>query len=332
MEAGSSTSGADTSVSARAALAGNPSDGHGGAVVAVPLPCWTATATVVGAGEFAVAGSTPGDDLWELTAAACRSLVTIAGAPAAATAVELDISTSIPRSVGLAGSSALVLAVLRAVAKGHPGEPWESRLHDPAAIAVVAHQAEVAELGIAAGMQDRLVQAHRVPVLMDFSPDATTSALGHPCGLVRALDQPPGRWLVALRPTTAESSGVVHAGLARRATSTDPIIAGLAAAAHLAADAIDRGDLASLGVAMDQTFDLRSELLDLDVRHVEMVDAVRQAGGHANYTGSGGAVIALCHDEASERAAVDALTALEGCTIRTDPFGPADTADGQAPR
>ena len=117
---------------------------------------------------------------------------------------------------------------------------------------------------------------------------------------------------------------MVHAGLARRAASTDPIIAGLAAAAHLAADAIDRGDLASLGVAMDQTFDLRSELLDLDARHVEMVEAVRRAGCHANYTGSGGAVIALCNDEASERAAVDALTALEGCTVRTDPFEPAD--------
>jgi len=305
-------------------MAGNPSDGHGGAVVAVPLPCWIATASVRHSDVFEVVGAEPGDDLWELAAASCRSLGSVAGAPLDATAVGLQITTSIPRSVGLAGSSAIVLAVVDAVTRRCPGEPWADRLRDPNARAVVAHQAEVTELGIAAGMQDRLVQAHAQPLLMDFSPAVSTDVLGHPCGRIRRLGLPTGRWVVAVRSSAAESSGVVHAGLANRAASTDSIINALADAARSAATAIDADDLNALGAAMDRTFELRSELLDLDPRHVAMVDAVRRVGGHANYTGSGGAVIALCPDAESERAAIDALEALDGCTVHPSPFDPSD--------
>jgi len=307
-------------VPARAALAGNPSDGHGGAVVAVPLPCWRAIARAADADEFHVVGSEPGDDLWELAAAAGRSLVTVAGAPTEATAARIDITTTIPRSVGLAGSSAIALAVIRALASRNADEAWAVTLSDPTAAAVVAHQAEVAQLGIAAGMQDRLVQAHGEPVLMEFSPDVSAIVLGHPAGQVRHLEWPAGRWLVAHRQTTAEPSGTVHAGLAQRAPSTDAIMVALAAAARSAAAAIDVDDHASLGTAMDRTFELRAELLELDPRHVAMVEAVHQAGGHANYTGSGGAVIAFCPDAVSHDAAIRALEALPGVELALTPF------------
>src|SRR5438477_3723375 len=90
---------AEGSAAARAALAGNPSDLYGGAVLAVTLPSLTAHVVAEPADELVVE---PQNALVE---AAARRL----GATA-----KLAWSTTIPRSVGLGGSSALVIATLRA--------------------------------------------------------------------------------------------------------------------------------------------------------------------------------------------------------------------------
>lgn len=327
MEADGHTTPLVASVPARAAIAGNPSDGYGGAVVAIPLPRWTATATARPSDTLAVVGSEPGDDIWELAAAAGRALVRAAGAPDHVASVRLVITTTIPRSVGLAGSSAIILAVCRTMMLLHRDQPWAQRLADPRALAVVAHQAEIAELGIGAGMQDRLVQSHGVPLLMDFSPHMSTSVLGHPCGSVRPLPLPDGRWIVALRPSTAESSGVVHGELTRRAPSNNALMSALADTARTAARALECGDLDAVGASMDRSFELRAELLELDPRHVAMVEAVRHAGGYANYTGSGGAVVAYCPDASVEQAAASLLAALAGCHVHPITFGGGPTTE-----
>jgi mevalonate kinase len=45
-------------------------------------------------------------------------------------------------------------------------------------------------------------------------------------------------------------------------------------------------------------------MLELDPRHVELVERARGAGAAANFTGSGGAVVCVCADE-KQRLAVD---------------------------
>ena len=59
--------------------------------------------------------------------------------------------TSIPRGVGLGGSSAIVIAVLRALCALHGTEL------DPARMAELALAIETEDLAIAAGPQDRVV-------------------------------------------------------------------------------------------------------------------------------------------------------------------------------
>ncbi len=73
------------------------------------------------------------------------------------------IETEIPREVGLGGSSAIVIATLRALCA-----LARSRL-DPAATAAIALAVETEDLGIAAGPQDRLIQAHEGLLYLDFS-------------------------------------------------------------------------------------------------------------------------------------------------------------------
>ena len=107
---------------ARAALAGNPSDGYGGAVLAVTLPTWSARAEAATVGELAIE---PANALVEATVRRFARELEPSGL---ATAVSW--STSIPQRVGLGSSSALVIAVLRALCALHgvelPRPTWRS--------------------------------------------------------------------------------------------------------------------------------------------------------------------------------------------------------------
>lgn len=328
------------SVPARAALAGNPSDGHGGAVVAMPIHEFAAQVTVRPADRFTVlvdggrrpidpgAGPIAPDDdgAVRLVDATLRAIDRLTGR--APDPVTVEVATTIPRSVGLAGSSAIVVATIRAMAATSPHDEHDA-FDDPAAVAVCALEAERTELGIAAGLQDRLVQAWATTVVMDFHPEHDRRAFGLPAGDVRELPRPPGQWLLAWRPASAGDSGTVHGRLRERRDdpSVRALIVDLAARAHAAAAAIESADVAALGSAMDRTFDLRRRLMPLDPRHVEMIEAARSAGGHANYTGSGGAVIVLGADGDVADAALDRLRALDG--VRAIPVDP--TARGGAP-
>jgi glucuronokinase len=68
----------------------------------------------------------------------------------------------------------------------------------------------------------------------------------------------------------------------------------LADAARQARSALLAGDRDRFGRCVDQTFDLRRALMPLDRRCVAMIEAARSCGASANYTGSGGAIVAVC--------------------------------------
>ena len=54
-------------------------------------------------------------------------------------------------------------------------------------------------------------------------------------------------------------------------------------------------------------------MLELDPRHVAMIELARAAGAGANYAGSGGGVVCVCRDATHQADVFDALT-LAGCT------------------
>jgi glucuronokinase len=261
---------------ARAALAGNPSDGYGGAVLAITVEAFSARASV---GDEVDGDECVARDLVDATVARFTHEFGVAATPVAA-------STSIPRSVGLGGSSAIVIATLRALCAHHV------LTLDPDPLAMLALSIEVDDLGIAAGPQDRLVQAHEGLVFMDFA------AVGASSARLETATLPP--LLLGWRDDSAEHSGVVHSDLRERYDAGDPNVrsamAALACRARDAKDASLSADTAGLRAAVDASFDLRRTLTELDPRHVAMVEAARSAGAAANYTGSGGAVICVCND------------------------------------
>lgn len=280
---------------ARAALAGNPSDGYGGAVLAVTLDGYAARAVVQPAPPAEV-GACPASDL---VLAAVRRFAR--RCPAAAES-QIQWSTSIPRGVGLGGSSAIVIATLRALCGCY------AFTLAPPEMAALALAVEAEDLGIAAGLQDRVAQAYGGLTFMDFA-DGSYEQLDS--GLLPPL-------VIAWRAHAAEHSGRVHGDLQARFALAEPRVrdgmAELAALARAAKAALLIGDRDEFSRCVDGSFDARARMLALDPDHVEMVETARRAGAGANYTGSGGAIVCVCRDQAHRMAVAGALKAA-GCDV-----------------
>jgi glucuronokinase len=260
---------------ARAALAGNPSDGYGGAVLAVTLPGWRAEAEAVATHE---PSADPTNALVEATE---RRFARTFGTGGAA----VRWRTAIPQRVGLGSSSALAIAVIRALCQLHGVEL------EPARTAELALAVETEDLGIVAGLQDRVVQSYGGLVFMEFATGGRYEQLD--AGLLPAL-------VVGWCEDAAASSSGVHEGLRDRYRRGDSGVHDgmerLALAARGAREALLSGDHERFNACVDRTFDARAQMLELDPRCVEMVTAARSEGAAANYTGSGGAIVAVCRD------------------------------------
>jgi glucuronokinase len=289
-------------VPARTGLAGHPSDAFGGAVLAAPIEQLTAIVTagpaddvVVGDRRFAdlaaLCASEHHGESALLTAAVARltSWMRTSGVAPPSTGFTLTWRTTIPRSVGLAGSSALVVGALRSLAA-----MWGIPIADVDGPRL-ALEVEADVLGIAAGPQDRLVQWHATTLLMDFAAEQWS---------VQPVRPPePIELLVCWSDTPPHSSDATHAPLQARRGDRDvrERMATLAAIARDAASALEAGDIGALGTCMDTGFEHRRALVPLDPSHVALVDAMRGLGAAATYTGSGGAVVALAVDVAPLR-------------------------------
>jgi glucuronokinase len=317
---------------ARSALLGNPSDGFGGATIAFALADFAAR--VEASRDDDVLLSAAGADLRFASAAdlvasgrddeyPSRGPLALLMAAAKRYADRFSdagselgelgfrvrlIDSSIPPQVGLAGSSAIVIATLRAL-----GELFASPIRRDE-LPAVAVACEDEELGIAAGPQDRVVQTHGGLLFMDFDPaSAPAAGLGAHELLDPALLPP---LLVAYDRHATSHSGSVHAPVRDRFRAGDPEViqtmSAIADLAHAGRQALVARDLERLGELLDHNFDLRQRVYELDPRHVAMVEAARAAGAAANYAGSGGAIVAIPWREGSIDELQQALVS-QGC-------------------
>jgi glucuronokinase len=62
---------------------------------------------------------------------------------------------------------------------------------------------------------------------------------------------------------------------------------------------LERGDGRRLGELMNANFDRRARLYRLSEGNLRLVAAARSTGASAKFTGSGGAIIGICEDDAT---------------------------------
>jgi glucuronokinase len=205
----------------------------------------------------------------------------------------LRYSSNIPRQVGLAGSSAIVTATIRALCRFYGVTIPKEIL--PGLILSV----EKDELGIGAGLQDRVAQVYEGLTYMDFDQDFMNE---HEHGRYEPLDPcllPP--LFVAYQTELAESSEVFHNDIRKRYDSGErKVIEAMKTIADLARQArqsLLARDYEALARLMDRNFDTRRDIYNLNPKHIRMVELARQIGASAKFAGSGGSIIGAYKDE-----------------------------------
>ncbi|CAH9096418.1 unnamed protein product [Cuscuta epithymum] len=208
---------------------------------------------------------------------------------------KLSYDTNIPRQTGLSGSSAIVCAALSCLLDFYNVRHLVKVEVRPNLIL----NAEK-ELGIVAGLQDRVAQVYGGVVYMDFGKKHMDE-LGH--GVYTPMDinlLPPLHLIYAENPS---DSGKVHSSVRRRWLDGDKfIISSMEEVAKIAVEgrkALLEKDYAKVAELMNKNFDLRRKMFGdecLGELNIEMVEVVRRAGGASKFTGSGGAVVAFCPD------------------------------------
>jgi glucuronokinase len=222
----------------------------------------------------------------------------------------LCYSSDIPPQVGMAGSSAIITAALRALMEFYGVEIPLPVL--PNLILSV----EKNELKIPAGLQDRVIQAYGGVVFMDFD-EVHMREQGH--GIYESIDPsllPP--LYVAYTTRLSEGTEVFHNDIRSRWENGDPEVrAAMRAWAGLAAEARDlllAGRGHELGPLLDANFDLRKKIYRISAGNLRMVEIARSIGASAKFTGSGGAIVGTYRDQTMFRELVAAL-APEGIQV-----------------
>jgi glucuronokinase len=220
--------------------------------------------------------------------------------------------TNIPSQVGMAGSSAIITACLRALMTFY--DVQIPRHIQPNVILSV----EARELGIPAGLQDRVIQVYEGLVHMDFNRDLMDRQ-GY--GSYEELDPallPP--LYVAYRTDLAEGTEVFHNDIRGRFNRGEPAVVD---AMKFWADLTDqvkecllRRDWDRIGHLLNQNFDKRREIYRVSDENNSMVEVARAAGASAKFTGSGGAIVGTFRDEAMFRRLQRDLEALDVRVIR----------------
>ena len=219
----------------------------------------------------------------------------------------IEYETSIPRQSGLGGSSAMIIAALRALLRFHR---VPERSVPPATLAELALSVETQELGIAAGPQDRVVQSFGGLTYMDFSPgkqsyERLDSKLLPRFGLAYLAEQHLG---------TMES-GRVHSQVRYRWEQGDPEVRraarALARSAEQGRGALERGDRKALARLMNRNHELRIQLFGeaLGAHNLELVEIAHGLGLAAKLPGSSGAALVLLDDAGAESVLADAYAA-----------------------
>jgi len=205
----------------------------------------------------------------------------------------LEYESNIPQRLGLGGSSAIITASLRALC-----EYFAIDIALPIQANLIL-ETETRELGVPAGLQDRVIQTYQGLVYMDFSKEIMDrQGYGNYERLDPALLP---KVYIAYRTSLSEGTEIFHSNVRERWRAGDPEVV---AAMKTWADYAEQGrqalmvhDYETLDGLINANFDLRAKIFQLCQGNLEMVHAARRAGATSNFAGSGGAIVGTYRDE-----------------------------------
>lgn len=317
---------------ARAGLVGNPSDGYFGKTISFIVRNYTATVELWETPELEILPAARDHSTFPSLAALRQDVAWFGyyggvrllkatvkrfydycqqhGIGLADRNFTIRYHSDIPSQVGMAGSSAIITAALRALMTFY-------EVSIPRALqANLILSVENDELKIPAGLQDRVIQAYEGVVYMDFDREIMArQGHGHYEELDPALLPP---LYIAYHHHLSEGTEVFHNDIRGRFNRGEPeVVDAMIQWADLARQTRDlllAGRGAEIGPLLDANFDLRRRLYRISDGNLRMVDTARSVGATAKFTGSGGAIVGTYEDDAMFQRLTDALSPL-GMTV-----------------
>lgn len=300
---------------ARAGLLGNPSDGYFGKIIAISVKNFSVQVSIEESRELKIMDPARDESIFadisefvqktrlfgyyggvRLIKAAivkfdeyCRNK----GIILSGRNFTIRYGTTIPRQLGLGGSSAIITAAMRALMAFHAVEIPEKIL--PSLIL----EAELGELGINAGYMDRVIQVFEGCVYMDLDARLIQRE-GH--GFYERLDVgllPP--LYLAYKKELGKVSGAVlddiRAAYERGDPSVLAVLRRLAEVAWQGRAALHEGDRDRFFDLMNENFDLRSKIMAVGAGNLELIETARRCGVSAKFAGSGGSIVGMYRNE-----------------------------------
>lgn len=301
---------------ARAGLMGNPSDGYHGKTIAIIVKNFRCQVTLYESPRLAIvpghrdqldfdsiehlvhfteeAGYYGGTRLIKATIKKFHDYCAEHSIALAPKNFTIEYDTNVPLRVGLAGSSAIVTATMRALLQFFGVE-----IPKPVLPGLIL-SAETDELKITAGLQDRVAQVYEGCVYMDFARPLL-EARGY--GEYQPIDPsllPP--LFVGYHDMLSEGTEVAHSPVRERWLAGEPKVVEamkrLAGLTEKARAVLLEGRASEIGPLMDENFELRAGIYTISPGNRELIDRARREGAHVHFAGSGGAVVGVCRDDA----------------------------------
>ena len=314
---------------ARAGLAGNPSDGYFGKCLAVIVKDFSARVWLEPSDSIEILRSPEDRPAYasldhfmrdirlhgfyggeRLMKAAIRRFVRYCqehGHTLHARGFKLNYRSTIPRRVGLSGSSALITATLRCLMKY-----YDVDIPKPI-LATLIRNVENEDLGIGAGLMDRVMQVYEGCVFMDLNREHLEK---HGYGIYEEIpiEKLPLLY-IAYRTELGEGSEVFHNNIKERFFRGDKDVVDamrdFAEIAQTVRDLIVAGRGREIGPWMDKNFDRRRSIFKLSDGDIAMVERARSVGASAKFAGSGGAIVGTYPDEATYQRIVGAFAGTD---------------------
>jgi glucuronokinase len=220
--------------------------------------------------------------------------------------------SNIPHGVGLAGSSAIITACLRAIMTFY----GVSIPKYTQANLILACERD--ELQIPAGLQDRVIQAYEGLVYMDFDRSVFEKR-GY--GIYEQLDPKLlPKLYIAYREDLSEVSGKVHNKIRERFERGEPsVVSAMKYWARLTdrvKSCLLKDDKEKIAVLLNANFDRRKKIYQISPRNLQLIEEARSVGASAKFTGSGGAIVGTYNDEKMFSTLKKQLNGLKVKTIK----------------
>lgn len=299
----------------RAALIGNPSDGYFGKTIAFVFSNFQANVQLYHTPELEIIPETMDIDKFDNMEALAQRVANngyYGGMRLIKAAIKvfynyctnsgfklddrnftIRYSSNIPLRLGLAGSSAIITACFKALMSF-----YGVSIPRPV-LANLILSVENKELGLAAGLQDRVAQVYECPVFMDFAKDLMEKQGYGDYVPLKTHNFP--KVYIAFRRSLSEGTEVTHNNLrARYDIGEQAVHDAMAEWSDLTVrfkDALKSNDQALMHDLINRNFDLRRSLINIEPGNIEMVDVARSTGASAKFTGSGGAIIGTYADD-----------------------------------